>query len=332
MKARFLMSHEVESMFSVSDAPPWHGLGTVLNAAPTTGEAIKFAGLDWTVSARALMTADGAPCDMAQAMVRSTDGRVLGVTGAAYTPFQNVDAFSWFDPFLHAGEATLETAGSLRGGSRVFILARLARDPSVIVPGDEVQKFILLSNAHDGKMAVRVGFTPIRVVCANTLALAHNASASKLIRVSHTSGMTATLDAIRDVMNTANAAFEATAEQYRFLASRQIVESDLRRYVKSVFSAKAEPSTGLVLHNGGAAPEEKKSRVFDDVQRLFLVGRGNQLPGVRGTYWAAYNAVTEYVAHERGTDQATRVDHTWFGTGAALNARALSQGLAMASA
>jgi hypothetical protein len=133
-------------------------------------------------------------------------------------------------------------------------------------------------------------------------------------------------------MNTANAAFEASADQYRFLASRQIVESDLRRYVKSVFSAPQAPSTGLVLHNGGAATQDKKSRVFDDVQRLFLVGRGNQLPGVRGTFWGALNAVTEYVSHERGNDQGTRLDHQWFGTGAAINARALQQAMVMARA
>jgi phage/plasmid-like protein (TIGR03299 family) len=323
------MSHEVENMFSVGSTP-WHGLGTVLNQAPTTAEAIKLAGLDWTVSAMPVFTADGTPCDMAQAMVRSTDKRVLGVTGSSYQPFQNADAFSWFDPFLHAGEASLETAGSLRGGARVFILAKLARDPSVIVPGDEVLKFILLSNAHDGKQALRVGFTPIRVVCANTLVLAHNAGTSKLIKVSHTSGMVQTLEAIRDVMNTANAAFEASAEQYRFLATRSICESDLKKYIKAVFSQPTAPSTGLVLHS--EEKQERKSRVFDDVQRLFMTGRGNQLPGVRGTYWAAFNAVTEYVAHERGSDQATRVDHTWFGTGAAINAKALSHALAMAAA
>ena len=89
------------------------------------------------------------------------------------TILQNRDAFKWFQPFLDAKEAALHTAGSLREGSRIWVLAKLNRDPLVIAPGDEVEKFVLLSHGHDGSLAVRVGFTPIRVVVPNTLALAH---------------------------------------------------------------------------------------------------------------------------------------------------------------
>jgi hypothetical protein len=81
---------------------------------------------------------------------------------------QNKDAFAWFQPFLDAREAALHTAGSLRQGSRIWVLAKLNRDPLVIAEGDEVEKFLLLSHGHDGSLAVRCGFTPVRVVCANT--------------------------------------------------------------------------------------------------------------------------------------------------------------------
>lgn len=325
------MAHEVENMFSVNETP-WHNLGRVLHAAPSTADAIRMAGLDWTVNMRPLMTSDATPVDAARAVVRSSDGRVLGVVGSDYHPLQNAEAFSFFDPFIASGEATLETAGSLREGSRVWILAKLSRDPSVIVKGDEVLKFILLANSHDGTMAIRVGFTPIRVVCANTLALADSHKASKLLKIKHHKGAATTLEAVRDVMNTANACFEATADQYRFLASRRIVDSDLAKYVKAVFRAAPPPSTGLVLHNGGATPQEKPSRVLDTVKRLLETGRGAQLPGVKGTLWGAYNAVTEYVAYERGSKDDVRVDHTWFGTGAQINDRALKMAMAMANA
>ena len=111
---------------------------------------------------------------------------MLGVVGPRYTILQNQDAFKWFQPFLEAKEAALHTAGSLRGGSRIWVLAKLNREPLVIAQGDEVEKYLLLSHSHDGSLAVRVGFTPIRVVCQNTLSMAHNADASKLIRFKHT--------------------------------------------------------------------------------------------------------------------------------------------------
>ncbi len=326
------MAHEIESMFSVNEVP-WHGLGTVLDRPPTVAEAMRAAGLDWTVALRGVRTEDGVEVPGARATVRESDGRVLGCVGTAYTPLQNAEAFDFFDPFVAAGEATLETAGSLREGSRIWVLAKLARDPSVIVPGDEVNKFILLANAHDGSLTVRVGFVPIRVVCANTLALAEAHRASKLLRVRHQKNVVASLAQIHDVINTANASFEATAEQYRYLAATDIVEDDLKRYVKTVFAPR---STAMIVAPSVIEGEllddedESKSRVYDSVKRLFETGRGAQLPGVRGTLWAAYNAVTEYIGYERGQSQDTRVDSMWFRGGAKLNARALESALAMA--
>ncbi len=320
------MAHEIESMFYVNEVP-WHGLGTQLEAPPTVREAIVASGLDWRVTLKPVMTFDGTEVPGARASVRESDGRVLGCVGSCYTPLQNEEAFSWFDPFLAAGEATLETAGSLREGSRVWILARLNRAPSKIVEGDEVNKYILLANAHDGSIATRVGFVPIRVVCANTLSLATHANASKLIRVRHEKNIGRSLDQLRDVMNTANAEFEATAEQYRCLASVAIVEQDLKAYVKMVFASRPSPAPVADM----LAEADRKSPVYDSVKKLFETGRGNDLRSVRGTLWAAYNAVTEYVSYERGEDRARRVDGMWFGTGARITQRALDTALEMAA-
>lgn len=144
----------VEKMMFVG-ATPWHGEGTMLDENPSISEAITAAGLDWEVGTKPLFTAEGTEVN-AKATFRKTDNRVLGVVGPRYTPLQNQDAFDWFQPFLDAGECQLHTAGSLSEGEKVWVLAQLNRANSEIVPGDEVSKFILLSNSHDGSTSIRV--------------------------------------------------------------------------------------------------------------------------------------------------------------------------------
>ena len=220
----------VEKMMFVG-ATPWHGEGTKLDENPSISEAIIAAGLNWEVGTKDLFTGEGTPVN-AKATYRKDDNRVLGVVGPRYTPLQNQDAFDWFQPFLDASECQLHTAGSLSEGEKVWVLAQLNRDNCEIVKGDEVSKFILLSNSHDGTTSIRVGYTPIRVVCVNTLAAAHNSKESSLIRIRHTRSSKTNLDNVRDIMDNINAQFEATAEQYRFLASKDFNQADIRRYVK----------------------------------------------------------------------------------------------------
>jgi hypothetical protein len=196
------MPHEVETMAYFGQLP-WHGLGTALGESdlydwPSAG--VK-AGLNWEAELVLLVTADTGAKVEHRAVRRKSGGRVLGVVGPRYAILQNEDAFRWFEPFLEAKEAALHTAGSLRNGSRIWVLAKLNRDPLVIAQGDEVEKFLLLSHGHDGSLAVRVGFTPVRVVCANTLAMAHGADASKLLRVKHTKDVHDNLSNIREVIN-----------------------------------------------------------------------------------------------------------------------------------
>ena len=206
------MAHELETL-AYFGGLPWHRLGTALEEGDLYDwpSASKKAGLDWEVELVPLVTADTQAQVTHRAVRRRSDARVLGVVGPRYATLQNKDAFGWFQPFLDAREAALHTAGSLRNGSRVWVLARLNRDPLVIAEGDEVEKFILLSHGHDGSLAVRCGFSPIRVVCANTLAMAHGSNASKLIRLKHTKDVLENLANVREIMDLANAEFEATA-------------------------------------------------------------------------------------------------------------------------
>jgi phage/plasmid-like protein (TIGR03299 family) len=314
------MSADVESMFSVVETP-WHGLGKILEHNPSIDEAIIQAGLNWDVNLhRVYAKVEGVELKdiPAFATIRSTDHAVLGVVGPTYRALQNRDAFKWFQPFIDANEAVLETAGSLRGGKRVWVLAKLNRDPMVIVGEDTVDKFILLSNSHDGTLAIRCGFSPVRVVCSNTLAMAHDSESSKILRVRHTQKANLALEQIREIM--ADQSFEATADQYRALVRAGVVEKQLKQYINLVFKP-------VIVEGGPMDTEDAKNeakRLHERIIPLFETGRGNNMPGVAGTMWGAYNSITEYLTHERGRSNDIRLDSNWFGQAATLNQRALS--------
>lgn len=316
------MAHCIENMFSV-EKTPWHKLGSVVQEAPSIADGIKLAGLDWEVFSEPVYTAAGQSLETwAKRFYRSSDGKTLGIVGPKTYPLQNIEAFKFFEPFLDSGLCELHTAGSLYEGQKVWVLAKVKADNSEIVKGDEVAKFVLVSNSHDGSTAVRVGFTPIRVVCANTLALAHGDKASKLIRARHSKDVKNNLEKIREVMNVANAEFEATAEQFRRLASKNINQADLRKYLVEVFDMDTDKD---------GRPESTRSKnILEEVVKLFETGKGNTLPGVAGTAWAAYNSVTEYLNYSRGNSDDSRMNSLWFGDSMRVNANALEKALALA--
>ncbi len=314
------MAHEVETMAYFGELP-WHRLGTALEEADLYDwpSASRKAGLDWEVELVPLVTADTQAQVDHRAVRRTTDARVLGVVGPKYAVLQNRDAFQWFAPFLDAREAALHTAGSLKQGSRVWVLAKLNRSPIEVAPGDEVEKFILLSHGHDGSLAVRCGFSPIRVVCANTLAMAHGSNTSKLIRLKHTKDVLENLANVQEIMDLANAEFEATAEQYRLLARKSINQADLRKYVRRVLKIEEEDNPGTRMAN-----------IMEEVMALAEAGRGNNLPSIRGTYWSAYNGVSEWLTYSRGRSEDARLNSLWFGDSALTNRHALEVALDMA--
>lgn len=313
------MAHMVENMMYVGERP-WHGLGENIDdsASLDIHKAIKAAGLDWEVGLKPIYTETPSKGNYHKipeyySTYRKTDDTVLGLVGAKYHPLQNIEAFEWFQPFLEAKHAHLETAGSLIRGKRIWVLAKLNNEPLVIRGDDVVSSYILLSNSHDGSQSVRVGFTPIRVVCYNTLSMAHESEASKLIRIRHTQSIKETLNLVRDVMDIVNKEFEATLEEYKKLASKDINSNDLKKYIRLVFDL----------------PETGGKKLIPEIVSLFEGGRGYDMDP--GTYWKAYNAVTEYLNHVRGNQQETRINSLWFGEGAEINRKALRVGLEMAS-
>jgi len=313
------------------DETPWHRFGQQLTEDELydTEAAIKKGYMDFECEKVRLATMDEHKTPTDCYVIRRTDtGAILNSSnsvGPDFTILPNRDAFNWFKPFLETKEACLHTAGVLRNGSRIWILAKLNRKPMEVAKNDFVEKFILLSHAHDGTLAARAGFTPVRVVCANTLSMAQGLSSSELIRVRHTKNIKANLDAVRDVINAANASFEATAEQYRQLVKREINQKDVEKYVKIVFKIDENYKDAM------SKPGRTTKRI-EEILELFETGKGNNLPGVRGTMWAAYNAVTEYLSYSRGNTSESRVDSLWYGVNASTNRRAFDTALEVALA
>lgn len=313
------MAHQIlenDQMFSVGKKP-WHGLGKVLENAPSVEEGIKLAGLDWNVSLRPAITndEDSINLDTHKIVVRDDIKQPLGIVGNNYQVLQNKDAFSFFEPFVENEMASLETAGSLFNGKKVFILAKINSDNMVVDKNDEIEKYILLSNAHDGSQALRIGFTPIRVVCNNTLTAAHNSNASQLIRLNHKGNIVQTLSELRETMDLINQQFLATEEQYRYLATKEINTDDLRNYVKQVFSVKKLENI-IDEHEESEKIESERKRLIARVEEIF------ELEPVKNA-WTMYNSVNYYLNHERSKDLETRYNQMWFGYAKRLDQKAL---------
>ena len=163
------MPANVESMFSVREKP-WHGLGTIVAEAPDSSAALELAELNWTVVQKDIATADGGKVIPGfKANVRESDDKVLGIVTDRYKVVQNTEAFAFTDALLGEG-VRYETAGSLQGGRRIWLLAKLPQQ--YIINGDEITPYLVFMNSHDGSGSIKVAMTPIRVVCSNTLNLA----------------------------------------------------------------------------------------------------------------------------------------------------------------
>jgi len=313
------MAHDLEmkngqaSMFYVGQTP-WHNLGQRFITPPTTEDALEAANLNWEVGMRPLFNEKGVKSTH-QEIYRGDSGQTLGVVGPQYHPLQNTQAFGFFNPLVQDGTLSYETAGVLQDGKKVWILAKVAGAPIEIARDDVVERYVLLSNSHDGTMAIRVGYTPIRVVCQNTLAMSINATDSKLLRIRHTTNANTALGEIRKVMLMSEGAFQTTAEQYRRLTTMSVNESDLKKYVRLVFGLKSEEDA------------KRESKAMERVLYLFENGRGNDLPAIKGTAWAAYQACTEYMQYEAGRSEAGRLNSLWFGQNASRNKDALNQAL-----
>lgn len=314
------MSHMIETAMYVA-RPAWHGLGNVLANAPTTAEGIKAAGLDWLAVHQDMFTTIGdtqVKMPNHVAVTRSTDGKLLGCVGRKQGILQNAQAFAWFDPFLESGDATLEAAGSLDGGKRIWVLAKIKDGTQDVVQGDPIEMYVLLAHAHDGSLAVRAGITKTRVVCQNTVNAAIGHTYGKgagrhgnMLVLRHSKNVVANLDKARGEFDLARKQLKEETATYSMLATKACDDKNLVRYVREVLSP------------GSADDTETTVKYVDDVIDSYHNAPGQDTPATRGTLWGAFNAVTHWNTHKRGRNQENRVSAQWFGNNGEATQRAL---------
>lgn len=288
---------------------PWHGLGTKLHKPATSEEALVEAGLNWEVIKKPVYVKPGRQFKVKDtfAVVRKDkwslkECDILGVVGKNYTPVQNKDAFNFFDTIVGDKLAIYHTAGSLAGGKIIWILAKL---PGYIrvVNNDVSEKYLLLSNSHDGSSMVQIKFTPIRVVCQNTLTIALNKGES--LKVKHSRDVKDKLRQASELLGIVNEKYDLIERTFKDMAKIQLTEKRLNEYIKSVFPDPQDELQFIAVD---------KNR--DLVRELFENGAGNNMPGVKGTLWAGYNAVTELIDHKiTKQTKDIRTKSIWFGNG-----------------
>jgi phage/plasmid-like protein (TIGR03299 family) len=307
------------SMFYTGNKP-WHGLGKKLDKPATAAEAIQAAKLDYEVVKQPLIAAgDGfaAPVPDCFAVVRrdlwgKKGCPIFGIVSGSYTVLQNREAFEFFDPITGKGAAIYHTAGALGDGERIWMLARLPTDIRVV--GDDIaEKYLLLSNSHDGTSSLQIKFTPIRVVCWNTLTQA--LSQGPTVRVAHTKDIHERLKNAEEALGIINKRFGLIEQTFQAMVGVKMNDERLKEYLGLVFP---DPSN---LADGKALQRTRVNR--SGAAHLFEFGRGNEAPEVAGTLWAGYNGVTEYVDY-RKTNQShsQRLHSIWFGAGCHVKERA----------
>jgi phage/plasmid-like protein (TIGR03299 family) len=300
-------------------ATPWHKLGVKLDGEATAAEAIEAAQMDWQVRTQPVYVRNirggFEEIDGRAAILRQDTEEVFGVMGSGYQPVQNSEAFGFFDAVIGQGEAVYHTAGSLYGGKRVWILAKLPEDIEV-TPGDVIQPYILLSNSHDGSQALRMQITPIRVVCWNTLSAALQRQGGFYAK--HTRNVMERANEAREVLGLAHAYYQMFAKQVDQLVNTRMTVIEVQDYLQKVYRFKADQTY--------ADQDHRILKSYETTLDL-LSHPTNTIGGISGTKWAAYNAVSYYVDHERPVrggaySDDRRLDASWFGTGAELRQRA----------
>lgn len=307
------MAANVETMMYAGQAP-WHGLGTRVPQEVTSEEALRVAGLDWSVATVPVLAGvpDQVPVGVEgwKAVIRLGDMKALGVVGDRYRPIQNGEAFTFFDELVGEGQAIYHTAGALDGGRRVWILAKLPGE--VVVARDDVtEKFLLLTNSHDGTTSLRMFFTPVRVVCQNTLNLALSQGIGEGIAIRHTASALVRLNQAREALGIANRFYDQFGAEAQVLVRASYGDAQMKELAETILPAsEGEVSTRTL-------------RAREKVVDLFENGQGHA--PIRGTAWAALNAVAEFTDHfrtTRGADEHARAEarltSTWFGSGAGL--------------
>lgn len=308
-------------MMYVGDVP-WHGSGEYVGEENVDAKtAIKKAGLDWLVKTKpGKVELGGKEIDIPthKVLYRDTDEKFLACLGRKYVPFQNHEGFEFLDALVDEGEMRYHTAGSLRDGKRIWILGKI-KGALQVVPQDIIDKYVMLWNSHDGSSSIRILPTGIRVVCANTARLALTEGAKEGVRIRHGQNVKKKIELAKEALGLAHNKFEEFGEFAKFLVGKNMDKAKWDEFAEHMFPNPPGPlyymtPEGKPGQNRNLRAVKNRGRLL----KLFEGGRGQDIPGVSGTFWAAYNAVTEYANYQRTTrgGQEVRFESSLFGSGA----------------
>jgi len=325
------MVANISSMFSGRSIKPWHNQGTVVDGLLSSEEAIKTAGLSWKVTPKEMFISSCSATkglikvDSNRAIVREDTETVLGVVGNRYLPIQNSEAFNFFDNVVGNKDAFYDTAGALGQGERIWLLAKLPGDIQV-AGKDTVEKYLLLVNSHDGSTALQMMFTPVRVVCQNTLNMALNKKIGHGISIRHTKNAQHKIQEAQRALGMAVTYynnFETTANQ---MATARFSDAQMTNLINKLFPA---PKVRKNKEELGEVDSTVTSRSKEQLMTLWNSGTG--IAPFRGTAWGAFNAVTEYADYYRNIRAGdndvgnAQLASIWLGSAANLKQEAFNQ-------
>jgi phage/plasmid-like protein (TIGR03299 family) len=279
--------------FASHSEKAWHGLGQVVENAMTAEEAINLANIDYEVYKTTIhplvdgMPNNGDAIEDKFAIMRQDNNAYLGLVGSRYEIVQNRDAFGFFDAIVDSGEAIFETAGALGKGERIFVTAKLPDD--MLVGGEVCNKYIILTNSHDGSSSIIAGLTTTRIVCNNTLQAALGNLSNK-VSIQHRSGAKDRLAEAHKVMNIASAYMTEVEQIFNKMSEKKIDDGQLRKYIMEVMKPNVKAQT--------KEEEEKISARFknqvDSIYNFALTHPTQTTDAAKSTVWGAYNSISGY--------------------------------------
>lgn len=306
------MAHMVETM-AYAGSTPWHGLGVQVPSDLSPAQMLEKAGLDWTVEkAPAFAEINGKKTNVGwSALARSSDDRVLSVVSNDWNPVQNHEAFEFFHEYCAAGDMEMHTAGSLRDGQIVWALAKI-KESFELFKGDQVDSYLLFTNPHKFGQSIDVRFTPIRVVCNNTLTLSLSENVDRMVKKSHRTEFNAA--EVKDQLGIATHKLAKYKEMAQFLGSKRYTGESLTEYFNKVFP--------VLVYNKEKGPQ-RKTLSKSATRALEVVVNQPGAQYAEGSWWQAFNAVTYMTDHEIGRSADSRLTSAWFGPNKNLKVKAL---------
>jgi phage/plasmid-like protein (TIGR03299 family) len=297
------MAHMVETMAYAGELP-WHGLGTKVSNDLTPQQMMEKAGVDWKVhEVESFVEFNGNKMPTGQkSLIRETDGKILTNVGKDWHPCQNETAFEFFNEYVLAGDMEMHTAGSLRDGQYVWALAKV-KESFDLFGGDQVDSYMLFSNPHVYGKSIDVRFTPIRVVCNNTLTFALDSQSQRAVKVGHRAAFEP--DMVKEQLGIAHEKFAKYKEMAQFLGSKRFSVDSLIQYYNEVFPLTSGKDKQDVINLETISRQAKNAYDVLETQ-----------PGAEyaeGTWWQAFNSVTFVTDHVQGRNADNRLHSQWFG-------------------